>query len=184
MRQSNRDFVRVGRSRIEGKGVFAKWKIPMGTRIIEYQGEKVAPERLFVPVGEDGKARIYAFRLDENTAIDGARGGNEARFINHSCAPNCEAYAFDGRLYIYAMADIPRGEELTFDYKLAPAIRGMRGQRTDDLICHCGAATCRGTMRRPKQRGAARRSGRQEENSLIAADFPPRISMEQRYDER
>ena len=92
-------------------------------------------------------ARVYTFRLNETVVIDGARGGNSSRFINHSCAPNCEAYAFDDRLYIYAMVDIARGDELTFDYKLAlpPGLPAESGP--DSHACSCGATTCRGSMR-------------------------------------
>ncbi|MCY7339038.1 MAG: SET domain-containing protein-lysine N-methyltransferase, partial [Sphingomonas bacterium] len=116
----DRDFIRVGRSRIEGTGVFAKRRIHRGARIIEYSGERVAADQLVAPADGAESARVYTFRLNETVVIDGARGGNASRFINHSCAPNCEAYAFDDRLYIYALVDIARGEELTFDYKLAP----------------------------------------------------------------
>ncbi len=142
-----RDFIRVGRSRIEGTGVFAKRRIHRGARIIEYTGERVAVAGLVAPAGGAGPSPVYTFHLNRTTVIDGGRGGNESRFINHSCDPNCEAYCFDDRIYIYAMVDIPRGEELTFDYKLAP----MRGRRmnpgADEQICLCGAANCRGTMR-------------------------------------
>ena len=142
----DRDFIRVGRSRIEGTGVFAKRRIHRGARIIEYCGERVASDRLVAPTGGPESARVYAFRLNETVVIDGARNGNESRFINHSCAPNCEAYAFDDRLYIYALADITRGEELTFDYKLTPQSGLSVDSQTDDHSCSCGADNCRGTM--------------------------------------
>ncbi len=109
----NRDFVRVGRSRIEGTGLFAKRRIHRGARIIEYAGERVETARLLVPVDGAQGSRIYTFRLNETIVIDGARGGNESRFINHSCEPDCEAYSFDDRMYIYAQVDIVRGQELT-----------------------------------------------------------------------
>jgi SET domain-containing protein len=84
-RVPDRDFIRVGRSRIEGKGVFAKRKIPRGSRIIEYIGTRVPVAKLFAAVPGDGKpAAVYAFRLNDTTVIDGARGGNDSRFINHS----------------------------------------------------------------------------------------------------
>ena len=143
----DRDFIRVGRSRIEGRGVFAKRQIHRGARIIEYLGERVAADRLLEPAGGPDQARVYAFRLNETVVIDGARGGNASRFINHSCAPNCEAYAFDDRLYIYAIVDITRGEELTFDYKLSPPL-GLPAEGGPTHACACGAANCRGTMRR------------------------------------
>lgn len=143
----DRDFIRVGRSPIEGLGVFAKRRIHRGARIIEYRGERVAADRLLAPAGSPEPARVYTFRLNETVVIDGARGGNSSRFINHSCAPNCEAYAFDDRLYIYAMVDIARGDELTFDYKLTlpPGLPAESGP--DSYACSCGAPTCRGSMR-------------------------------------
>lgn len=144
----DRDFIRIGRSRIEGMGVFAKRRIHRGARIIEYTGERVLADRLLAPAGGTEPSRVYTFSLNETTVIDGGRGGNASRLINHSCEPNCEAYAFDDRMYIYAMCDIARGEELTFDYKLAP----QPGQRAkagpDEHVCLCGAENCRGTMRR------------------------------------
>lgn len=144
----DRDFVRAGRSRIEGTGLFAKRRIHRGARIIEYTGERVPADRLLAPIDSGEASRTYIFSLDETTVIDGQRGGNDSRFINHSCAPNCEAYAFDERIYIYALVDIRRGEELTFDYKLAPLGRQRSKAAPDDLVCRCGAASCRGTMRR------------------------------------
>ena len=118
--------------------MFAKRRIPRGTRIIEYLGARV-------PRGEVGS--VYGFAVDGETAIDGGRGGNEARFVNHSCAPNCEAYVFDGRAYVYAMRDIAVGEELTFDYRLGPANRSERAEPdAAEYRCNCGAANCRGTL--------------------------------------
>ena len=138
----NRDFIRVGKSPIAGTGVFAKRKIPRGTRIIEYTGEHVPIKEL--------RISTYALVLNPTTVIDGARNGNAARFCNHSCDPNCEAYIFDGHAYIYAMRDIVRGEELTFDYHLAPADRATRRwYDKTSYLCTCGAANCRGTLITP-----------------------------------
>jgi len=96
----NRDFGRVRRSLIHGKGVFAKRRIPVGTRVIEYTGARVPLATLLVPVGDGSTPHIYSFRLNDTTVIDGLRGGNESRFINHGCAPNCEALQLDGHMYI------------------------------------------------------------------------------------
>ncbi len=144
-RQQNRDFVRVGCSRIAGTGVFAKREIPRGTRIIEYTGKRLPPAQVLIDINEGKRTSVYIFRLNETTVIDGASGGNEARFINHSCAPNCEANMFDNNMYIYAMADIACGDELTFDYQLSPALNGATSKK-EGLSCHCGAPDCRGTM--------------------------------------
>lgn len=143
----DRDFIRVGRSRIQGKGVFAKRKIPKGTRIIEYLGERVEVSRFLVEISEGKPASIYAFRLNDSIIIDGACGGNEARFINHSCEPNCEAYVFDDRAYIYANRDIKRGEELTFDYQLQRTIPSRISKADKEKYrCLCGSPSCRGSM--------------------------------------
>lgn len=143
---AERDFTQLDPSPIEGTGVFAKREIPKGTRIVEYTGERVPRNQLYREV-EAGGPRVYTFALDETTAIDGTRNGNEARFFNHSCAPNCEAYVFDGRAYLYAMRDIVRGEELTFDYQLGPASHATGLEYDEaDYRCRCGAVTCRGTL--------------------------------------
>ena len=146
----NRDFIRVGRSRIEGTGVFAKRKIPRGTRIVEYIGARVPVSKFLVAISEGKPASIYAFRLNDSILIDGAVGGNESRFINHSCEPNCEAYVFDDRAYIYAMRDITRGEELTFDYQLQRTIKSRVSKKDKEQYpCFCGSPNCRGSMIAP-----------------------------------
>lgn len=146
----DRDFIRVGRSRIEGTGVFAKRRIPRGARIIEYTGDRIPVGQ---PVDPEADGKIYRLAIDEATAIDGARNGNAARFANHSCQPNCEIYVFDGHAYLYAARDVVRGEELTFDYRLAPA---DPTSPVDDSThpCRCAAPGCRGTMLAPRPTAA------------------------------
>lgn len=151
----DRDFVAVRRSRIQGTGVFAKRKIPKGTRIIEYLGERVPVVRFLVQSSGSEPASVYAFRVNDSFIIDGAVNGNESRFINHSCEPNCEAYVFDDRPYIYAIRDITRGEELTFDYQLHSTIRSRVSKRDKEQYrCLCGSENCRGSMivAKPKAR--------------------------------
>ncbi len=143
----DRDFIRVGRSRIQGTGVFAKRKIPEGSRIIEYLGKRIPISKFVVQLSEGKPINMYAFRVSNGTVIDGGQNGNDARFFNHSCEPNCEAYVFDDRAYLYAMRDIVRGEELTFDYKLqSPIERKPTKQDKEMNACYCGSQTCRGTM--------------------------------------
>ena len=151
----NRDFIRVGRSRIEGTGVFAKRKIPKGTRIIEYLGRRIPVGTLLAETIDGKPPRTYSFGVNETTMIDATVGGNDARFINHSCEPNCESYVFDERVYIYAMRDIVRNEELTFDYRLGPATKGAaKKYDKTQFACHCGSKNCKGTMlaEKPKHR--------------------------------
>ena len=83
--------------------------------------------------------------------IDGGVDGNDARWINHACEPNCETREEEGRVYVYALRSIRRGEELNYDYGLV-----VEGRQTAKLkasyACHCGAASCRKTMLAPKRR--------------------------------
>lgn len=148
----NRDFVRVGKSKIQGKGVFAKRKIQRGTRIIEYLGDRITHERLMLDIEEGQPFNVYIFGLSQHLLIDGNRNGNEARFINHSCDPNCEAYIFGDQVFIYAMRDITRGEELTFDYNLTAALDKKTKIDPSVFACTCGAPNCRGTMMAVRKR--------------------------------
>jgi hypothetical protein len=144
----DRDFIRVQASVIHGTGVFAKRPIPKGTRVIEYAGRRFAKAELLEQAERGERKMTYVLNLDADTAIDGAEQGNDARFINHSCEPNCELYIFDAIPYIYAMQDIPAEVELTFDYHLQSATsrRISRALGRELFPCHCGAPTCRGSL--------------------------------------
>jgi hypothetical protein len=136
----------VRKSGIHGKGVFASTVIPKGARIIEYKGERISPQEADARGGsQDETAVVLLFSVDEATVIDAAVGGNAARFINHSCSPNCEAVMEDGRIFIDARRRIEPGEELTYDYHLELDARERR--RSAKLYpCHCGSRRCRGTL--------------------------------------
>lgn len=144
----DRDFIRVQASPIHGTGVFAKRPIPKGTRVIAYAGRRLPKADLLAAADRGERPLTYVLNLDADTAIDGAEEGNDARYINHSCQPNCEVYIFDGVPYIYAMQDIPAEAELGFDYQLQSA----RAQRISAALsralfpCRCGAPQCRGTL--------------------------------------
>ena len=144
----DRDFIRAQPSGIHGTGVFAKRPIPKGTRVIEYAGRRISKTELLEQADRGERKLTYVLNLDADTAIDGAEQGNDARFINHSCEPNCELYVFDATPYVYAMEDIPTGAELTFDYQLrsATARRISSALGRELFPCHCGAPTCRGSM--------------------------------------
>ncbi len=152
---------RVRRSRIHGRGAFAVRPIPKGTRIIEYTGERISPreaERRY----DDGKGdhvHVLLFIVDRKTEIDAGVGGNEARFINHSCDPNCEAVLDDKRVFIEAIRDIPAGAELTYDYHLeGPGVLSAEERRS--YACRCGAENCRGTQLAPRRRRRAKSPAR------------------------
>src|ERR1700730_7818791 len=138
--------VEVRRSRVHGRGVFATKHIRTNTRIIEYTGKRVTWES--VPDDSDNQ-HTFLFGLDERVmVIDPTIGGNDARWINHSCDPNCEAIEEDGRVFIHALRDIRPGEELFYDYQLEvdePVTR----EAEQESKCFCQTSRCRGTMLEP-----------------------------------
>lgn len=152
-------FFRVRRSPIHGRGAFAVRRIPKGKRIVEYTGERISPreaDRRY-DEGTKGPIHVLLFIVDRKTEIDAGVGGNEARFINHSCDPNCEAVLDGRRVFIEALRDIDLGEELTYDYNLqGPGVLSADDKRR--YACRCGAAHCRGTQlaRRRKRKRRAR----------------------------
>ena len=146
--KGDRDFIQVQASGIHGTGVFAKRLIPKGTRVVEYQGRRRPKAQLLEEAVRGERKLTYVLNLDADTAIDGAEQGNDARFVNHSCEPNCELYIFDATPYIYAMEDIPAEAELTFDYHLQSAAsrRISRALGRELFPCHCGTPSCRGSL--------------------------------------
>jgi SET domain-containing protein len=132
-------------------------RIRPGTRIIEYTGERIDQEEADRRYDDDGMEQhhTFLFIVDDDVIVDAAVRGNEARFINHSCDPNCEAVIEDGRIFIAALRNIQPGTELTYDY--AYEREGPYRRWWDELYaCRCGAPTCRGTIlktvRKPKRR--------------------------------
>jgi len=144
----------VRRSKIQGRGVYASRDIAEGDRIIEYTGLLITNEEADAQCDDEGMRRhhTFLFGVDDKLTVDGANGGNEARFINHSCEPNCESVIEGRRVFIDALRDIRAGEEIAYDYWYTTD----RGYTLEDLRriypCRCGAATCRGTLARPPRR--------------------------------
>jgi len=105
------------RSKIQGWGVYATQTISKNTRIIDYSGEKISNQ---VSLKRESRyikqGHIWCFKLTNRTVIDAGVGGNDARFINHSCRPNCYVHIVDGTIWIRAARKIRRGEELTYHY--------------------------------------------------------------------
>ncbi len=142
---------RIRHSAIHQWGVFATRRIPDGTRIVEYRGRRISRAKAdsAKEEGTDEHPIVLLFSVNSRTVIDAAQGGNEARYINHSCDPNCEAVLDRGRIFIESIRDIRAGEELTYDYSLE-----ADGRQTAKLkrqyACNCGSHNCRGTMLAPK----------------------------------
>jgi len=144
----------VRRSAIHGRGVFATEVIRRGERIIEYKGQRATwDEAMERPDSDpDDPAHTFLFELDDGRVIDARVRGNAARWINHSCAPNCQTFEDErGRVFIEARRKIQPGEELTYDYKLIVDGRLSKAERAQ-YVCRCGKRGCRGTLIFPKSK--------------------------------
>ena len=156
-REPGPPLIEVRASPLHGLGVFAAQRIRRGTRIIEYVGERVShaeADRRYEDKDADD-AHTFLFIVDARTVIDAGVGGNEARFVNHACEPNCESVIENRRVFIEAVRTIEPGEELTYDYQIQ--------READDppdvdavFACRCGSARCRGSMLWPPRRLEAR----------------------------
>jgi SET domain-containing protein len=142
----------IRQSGIHGRGAFATRKIRKGERIIEYIGERMPWDA----ASEDpDDPHTFLFGLsDGNLVINAAIGGNDSRWINHSCEPNCEAVEERKRVFIYALRDLQPGEELFYDYGLE--IDEPRTLETEKQFqCFCGAKACRGTLLASEEEASA-----------------------------
>ncbi|XP_073338890.1 histone-lysine N-methyltransferase 2B isoform X2 [Pagrus major] len=139
----SKEAVGVYRSEIHGRGLFCKRNIEAGEMVIEYAGNVIRAvltdkrEKYYDSKG----IGCYMFRIDDFDVVDATMQGNAARFINHSCEPNCYSRVInvDGRkhIVIFALRKIYRGEELTYDYKFPIEDENSK------LHCNCGARRCR-----------------------------------------
>ena len=136
----------VGKSRIAGKGLFTAQAIKKGARILQYIGEKIAKAESEKRLAQ-GNAYIFAF--NDHWDIDGKVLRNKARYINHSCDPNCEVHKTSRTIWIVALRDLKAGEELAFNY----------GYELDDEMaqpCTCGAEHCCGYILAPQYQGVVK----------------------------
>lgn len=150
---------------IAGRGAFAIRPIKKGERLIEYVGERITHEQADLRYDDESmdEHHTFLFTISSRTVIDATYDGNESRFINHSCDPNCEAEIERGRVWISAVRDIAVGEELHYDYAYERS-----GDETEEdeerYKCLCGTARCRGSIMesvstfkaRQRQRAATR----------------------------
>lgn len=145
--------IQVRQSGIHGRGVFALRAIAQDEQILEYVGEVIdwAEALRRHPHDPHQPDHTFYFHLDSGQVIDGNVHGNSARWINHSCEPNCEAHEHEGRVFIRALRPIQAGEELNYDYCLTVDER-YTARVKKRFACRCGAAQCRGTLLLPKRR--------------------------------
>src|SRR5262245_7830914 len=148
----------VRQSSVHGLGAFALCAIAKGTRIVEYLGERIThgqADRRYEDHDENDN-HTFLFIVDKRTVIDAGVDGNDARFINHSCDPNCESVIEQRRVFIETVRDIAPGEELAYDYQIGRE-RGDPPNVDEIYACRCGAAKCRGTMLWPPKRPGKKR---------------------------
>lgn len=134
MNVADTEFVVFHSSPIHGLGGFARVDIAPETRVVEYVGEKITKQESLARCERNNE---YIFALDEEHDLDGNVDWNPARFLNHSCAPNCEARLEGGRIWIVTIRSVRAGEELTFNY-------GYDLTDYREHPCDCGASECVG----------------------------------------
>ncbi|PIN74769.1 SET domain-containing protein-lysine N-methyltransferase [Candidatus Woesearchaeota archaeon CG10_big_fil_rev_8_21_14_0_10_37_12] len=171
-KQTISEWAAVKKSKIDNKGMFATKDIPKGTLIIEYAGtrltkaqsEKRADEIIDEAKNKFGKAdSVYIFELNKRYDVDGSPLWNTARYINHSCDPNCESDIIKGKIWVKSIRDIKKGEELSYDY-------GYDIDEYEDHPCKCGASKCVGYIvsqddwEKLKRRLARKRLKRMQKN--------------------
>ena len=149
---SHEPLAEVRPSPIHGNGLFATRAIAADTRVIEYVGERISKAESLRRC-EQGDNCIFA--VSEEHDLDGNVPWNPARFLNHSCAANCEAIPDDGRIWIVVQHAIAAGEELTFNY-------GYDLVDYREHPCRCGAAECAGYIVAAEFRDHVRRNVWQE----------------------
>lgn len=157
----------VRRSSIHGRGVFATADIARGTRIVEYKGKlSTWDEAMERPDSDpDDSAHTFLFEIDDGRVIDARVRGNAARWINHSCAPNCVTHEDeDGHVFIDAKKSIAPGTELSYDYRLTIDGKLTKAERAQ-YACRCGAAKCRGTLlhEKPKKAKKAKKAEKKKD---------------------
>ncbi len=138
-------YIEVRKSEIHGTGVFARVKVPKGKKVIEYVGEKITKkesERRSIALieknqGSETDGAVYIFEVNKRHDIDGNIPENTARFINHSCEPNCEPNVIKNRVWLISTRKIKEGEELSYNY-------GFDLDGYEDHECKCGAKKCVG----------------------------------------
>jgi hypothetical protein len=142
------ELYEVRRSRIQGRGAFAVKPIRKGQHIDEYWGERITHDEADRRYDDtEGRHHTFLFVLDDNTVLDARRQGTDARFINHSCDPNCETIIEDGHINIKAIKPIKPDEELVYDYRF----EWQDEYEPEDVryyACRCGSNKCRGTILR------------------------------------
>ncbi len=138
---------RVKKSNIDKRGLYASKNIKTGEKIIEYIGRLISKKEAETNSKFDNKKDIYLFNINEKWDLDGDYRWNTARLINHSCNPNCEVEGKGLKLWIVAIKDIKKGEELSYDYGFSYSKEDLK-----NFVCRCGSKKCCGYIVRESSR--------------------------------
>lgn len=138
---------KIKKSKVHGIGIIATKNIQKNTKIIQYIGDKISKkegdkrsaERIKKYLNKKNEGSVYIFELNKKFDIDGSPMYNKARFINHSCEPNCEVDIIKNEIWITSIKNIKKDQELNYDY-------GYPFDKDDykDHICKCGSKKCIG----------------------------------------
>ncbi len=179
--QANHPAFEIRKSGVHGLGAFALRNIRKGERLIEYLGDRVThaeADRRYEDHDENDN-HTFLFIVDKRIVIDAGVGGNDARFINHSCDPNCESVIEKRRVFIEAIRDIEAGEELGYDYQIGRE-RGDPPNVDEIYACRCGSAKCRGTMLWPPKRPQRRKRAKAKSSRVKAKSKAERSKKSKR----
>ncbi len=164
----------VKNSAIHGRGLYASRDIRKGERVVEYVGEKVTKaesdrrgKELIAKSKLTGGGAVYMFVLNKNFDIDGNMEHNDARLMNHSCDPNCEAEIIRGHIWYSAIKDVAEGEELSLNY-------GFTMEDWEAHQCRCGTHRCVGYIVAEEHWPKLRRELQKKNQATQRSPLPPR----------
>ena len=137
---------KIQKSKIDNNGLYASKDIKKGTKIIEYKGKIISTKHSAIDPKFDNSKAIYLFNLNKRYDLDGDFKFNIARLINHSCDPNCEVLGEGLKVWVYAMKNINKGDELSYDYGFS------FDEDFRQFPCKCGSKNCIGYIVREGSR--------------------------------
>ena len=137
---------KIKKSKIDKKGLYASCNIKKGTKIIEYKGKIISVKKSKTDPKFDNEKAIYLFNINKRFDLDGDFKFNIARLINHSCDPNCEVFGEGLKVWVYAMKDIRKGDELSYDYGFS------YDENFKQFPCNCRSKKCVGYIVREGSR--------------------------------
>ena len=150
---------KIKKSNIDNRGLYAVTNIKKNTKIIEYKGKVITVKETETNPKFDNDKAIYLFNLNKKYDLDGDFKYNTARLINHSCDPNCEVDGVGLKLWIYAIKDIKKNEELTYDYGFS------FDKDYKDFPCRCGAKKCVGFIVNSQSRWRIKKSKKRKSSN-------------------